>query len=799
MCSRWLVLVVGVCCVGVLRALPYLRTHGVTELAKTVCFISASNEQFDYDSLRTGLCSHILLIDLMGVGKDGELALLRASSRALSRFDELRRRFAKCGDEAQFLISIGGVSQRSSHFSKALQTSDSRYALCDELVSFIIKHELDGIDVAWFYPGQYGGVPCDRDNLVMFLEELYLRAKACGTSLSITVGVDPKDIELSYDVPRINEVVDFVNLLTGDYHDPKAPSHVSPLYGLTRKDPLNVHFSVTSYIEAGLNPRKIVILNSCYAYLYVSRIDRGNPACRARLRAVMRLSYLTAKEMLCRESFHTSWDDTRLVPYGTLTKRTTKKWITYSDAESARRKSEYVMHQQLGGIGLFGIDQDDFAGRAGCGQYPILKAMVYTLHPELVCAECSRSDEAVEPIVCPCVYNGTNANYAPASRAHPMNSEIPSDYIGASNDAVKAGIQEHNNGHFLAPTIDPNNLELSDDTLGARLSHNIGHTLNTAIQNTAASRTLANVNHAVNDYLKENINPTVDHSHGFVANHVNGINREIEQSNIRNIPKETVILEHIQQHSNNNAPLVASESQGAVEPFIRLRRTDPKPDTEQDAIAVPATGTTANAAMDEAAQQPAIAKPNAIVRTPEVLSPAELSKTAAPQPPAQDEVSHDDSLSVRTDPPPEVLITPRTQYIRTAKKSHSKRSKSARSSKGAKRSPSASALTVAPPSANTPVPLGVTEQNGIASSAMPITTKPTAASPSETNASKDTVASSAEPQAQSTVTASLSTIKAPDETRDVAYILRDTVASEPPNSASEASVPTVNSTVSIGA
>ncbi|XP_041771681.1 mucin-2-like [Anopheles merus] len=155
-----------------------------------------------------------------------------------------------------------------------------------------------------------------------------------------------------------------------------------------------------SYIEAGLNPRKIVIMGSCYAYLYISKICKNDTVTTTKLRTVMRLSYLSATELITRESFRTSWDDMRHVPYGMLTKGITKKWLTYNDVESMRRKADYAQHHQLGGMGLFSVDEDDYGGRAGFGRYPMLRALVSILYPELDCSE-EELEEEIETIVCP--------------------------------------------------------------------------------------------------------------------------------------------------------------------------------------------------------------------------------------------------------------------------------------------------------------------------------------------------------------------------------------------------------------
>lgn len=48
---------------------------------KIVCYISASNQNYNYDSLGPGLCTHFILIDLVGVNGEGKLLLMQRSSR----------------------------------------------------------------------------------------------------------------------------------------------------------------------------------------------------------------------------------------------------------------------------------------------------------------------------------------------------------------------------------------------------------------------------------------------------------------------------------------------------------------------------------------------------------------------------------------------------------------------------------------------------------------------------------------------------------------------------------------------
>ncbi|XP_055609751.1 probable chitinase 10 [Uranotaenia lowii] len=207
---------------------------------KIVCFVSAAADRYDTSRMPPGLCSHLVLIDLIGLNCEGKLTLLQQSSRALTKFLDLKHRFQAAGDPVRFVLAIGGIYQKSTHFSQALSDETKIFNVVDNIITFVTKHGFDGVDVAWFYPGQFGGRRSDKANLVLLLQELQLRLQACGMSLSLTVGVDPRDIETSYDVPQIDQYVDFVNLLAGDYHSPRKPSHVSPLHGGSPNDRLNV-------------------------------------------------------------------------------------------------------------------------------------------------------------------------------------------------------------------------------------------------------------------------------------------------------------------------------------------------------------------------------------------------------------------------------------------------------------------------------------------------------------------------------------------------------------------------------
>ncbi|XP_058465244.1 probable chitinase 10 [Malaya genurostris] len=168
------------------------------------CHISADNfSKANYGRVPLGMCSHVILIDWVGLSKDGKLLPVKKSSRALSLFRELKQRFRQAGDPASFVVSIGRINQTSMHLPRAARETNGRCAVIDNVLSFVMKHGFDGVDIELMYPEQFGGSEASKENLELWLKQLWMRLDEIGRSLSLTVRVDPRVISASYDADQI--------------------------------------------------------------------------------------------------------------------------------------------------------------------------------------------------------------------------------------------------------------------------------------------------------------------------------------------------------------------------------------------------------------------------------------------------------------------------------------------------------------------------------------------------------------------------------------------------------------------
>jgi len=139
----------------------------------------------------------------------------------------------------RILVSVGGWTW-SGGFSDAALTAESRRRFAQSALAFVERHDLDGFDVDWEYPGLpgYGNPhrPEDKENFTALLRELRRGLDRAGARkgrrylLTFAAGAFPDFIGHT-EMKKVQALVDFVNLMTYDFReadaDPIAGHHAN--------------------------------------------------------------------------------------------------------------------------------------------------------------------------------------------------------------------------------------------------------------------------------------------------------------------------------------------------------------------------------------------------------------------------------------------------------------------------------------------------------------------------------------------------------------------------------------------
>ena len=183
--------------------------------------------------------------------------------------------------EVKVLISIGGWTLSADFSDAALP--ENRQAFVSSCLDLFIHGNLpgvepgaaaglfDGIDVDWEYPaapGRRGNVyrPEDTQNFTALLDEFRRQLDAIDPDLLLTIAAPAGEGRFSrIELSRIHPYLDWINVMTYDYHgawEPNGPTNLhAPLFGSPR-DPsgeanLNADATVRAFLAAGVPPHKL--------------------------------------------------------------------------------------------------------------------------------------------------------------------------------------------------------------------------------------------------------------------------------------------------------------------------------------------------------------------------------------------------------------------------------------------------------------------------------------------------------------------------------------------------------------
>jgi GH18 family chitinase len=259
------------------------------------------------------------------------------------------------------LVSVGGWSW-SKGFSDAALTPKSRRAFVASAVDFVRRHDLDGFDVDWEYPGLPGDKnphrPEDKENFTALMADLRAALDREGVRrgrhllLTFAAGAFP-DFLAHTEMAKVQASVDFVNLMTYDFRVAEGgelAGHHANLYPHPADpDHRSADGAVRDFLAAGVPAPKLVLGVPFYGRAWEGVGSReglyreGRPPGRR-----IDTSHASLAALAGREGWTRDWDSAAQAPF--LWNEGRQTFVTYEDEESLRLKCRYVRVKGLGGV-----------------------------------------------------------------------------------------------------------------------------------------------------------------------------------------------------------------------------------------------------------------------------------------------------------------------------------------------------------------------------------------------------------------------------------------------------------------
>jgi len=259
------------------------------------------------------------------------------------------------------LISVGGWLG-SGNFSDMALTKQSRSLFIESAVKFIDRHQLDGLDIDWEYPGQPGAGNRfrgeDKQNYTLLFKEPRKRfnkeEKLLHRRLFLTsaTGASSSFLE-NTEMGKAQRYLDTVNLMAYDYYEPTddaVTGNHAPLF-TDPSDPkkISADRSVREFEQAGVPAAKIVLGVPFYGHAWGEVEDVNHGLFRPGKSVPNAFAeYGNIQATMINNGFTRYWDPVASVPY--LYSSEGKIFVSYEDPESLALKCKYALENRLRGV-----------------------------------------------------------------------------------------------------------------------------------------------------------------------------------------------------------------------------------------------------------------------------------------------------------------------------------------------------------------------------------------------------------------------------------------------------------------
>nr|AIR95100.1 glycosyl hydrolase 18-like chitinase long isoform [Amblyomma americanum] len=339
---------------------------------------------YGVDDIPGDLCTHVNFayagVDPQTWELKSEVPEYEGNRELFKNFTAIKTRYT----QLKTLLSVGGWQHENGVFSAMAANSNRRALFIESVLRWMKEYNLDGVDMAWPFPGvsYRGGSPRDKENYASLIRELAGAFEGKGLLLTVVVPLPEEFLEAGYDIPEISKHVDWINAQAYDLRgvwNGVTDVH-TPLYSrsidIGPQKTLNVKDGLARIVSSGA-PKSKVVMGIAFFGRGFTLLDPAQHGLHAlvnrdvppRPGPFVRSNEVFAYYEIClnlKGNWKREFDEEGKCPYVYYR----DQWIGYDDAVSIRHKINFLLQEGYRGVYVFNNDLDDFRGF--CGETNIL-------------------------------------------------------------------------------------------------------------------------------------------------------------------------------------------------------------------------------------------------------------------------------------------------------------------------------------------------------------------------------------------------------------------------------------------